>query len=113
MQSPAILSTASPTGSIFPLFFGDHFYVQGERMRSQISNDAPGFGIRHKVSFLPSEYCFHSTLLIGTLRHMLSNAMLKEYPVTQSNVNKVTGLDGFSKVKVVSIPSQVLERFLP
>ena len=44
---------------------------------------------------------------------MLSNAMLKEYPVTQSNVNKVTGLDGFSKVKVASIPSQVLERFLP
>ena len=42
---------------------------------------------------------------------MLSNAMLKEYPVTQSNVNKVTGLDGFSKVKVASIPSQVLERF--
>ena len=40
---------------------------------------------------------------------MLSNAMLKEYPVTQSNVNKVTGLDGFSKVKVASIPSQGLE----
>ena len=35
---------------------------------------------------------------------MLSNAMLKEYPVTQSNVNKVTGLDGFSKVTVASIP---------
>ena len=42
---------------------------------------------------------------------MLSNAMLKEYPVTQSNVNKVTGLDGFSKVKVASIPSQVLQCF--
>ena len=39
-----------------------------------------------------------------TPRHMLSNAMLKEYPVTQSNVNKVTGLDGFSKVTVASIP---------
>ena len=43
---------------------------------------------------------------------MLSNAMLKEYPVTQSNVNKVTGLDGFSKVKVASIPSKILVLFL-
>ena len=40
---------------------------------------------------------------------MLSNAMLKEYPVTQSHVNKVTGLDGFSKVKQGPIPFQVLE----
>ena len=39
---------------------------------------------------------------------MLSNAMLKEYPVTQSNVNKVTGLDGFSKVTVASSPFHVL-----
>ena len=39
--------------------------------------------------------------------------MLKEYPVTQSNVNKVTGLDGFSKVKVASIPSKMPEHFLP
>ena len=31
---------------------------------------------------------------------MLSNAMLKEYPVTQSSVNKVTGMEMFSKVKI-------------
>ena len=46
------------------------------------------------------------------IRHMLSNAMLKEYPVTQSHVNKVTGLDGFSKVKQGPIPFQVLESLI-
>jgi len=54
-----------------------------------LANRERGCDRKFQTMRLASEY--------GT-RHMLSNAMLKEYPVTQSNVNKVTGLDGFSKV---------------
>merc|ERR550519_2669179 len=54
-----------------------------------LANRERGCDRKFQTMRLASEY--------GT-RHLLSNAMLKEYPVTQSNVNKVTGLDGFSKV---------------
>jgi hypothetical protein len=47
-----------------------------------LSNRERGCDRKFQTMRLASEY--------GT-RHMLSNAMLKEYPVTQTNVNKVGG----------------------
>jgi len=54
-----------------------------------LANRERGCDRKFQTMRLASEY--------GT-RHMLSNAMLKEYPVTQSSVNKVTGMEMFSKV---------------